>query len=309
MPLRPSEADALVEVAEELVRQVAAEASGKRIGGGRPGRWREEPAGVLAPREEPAGPEATRFMSMVMGSGMPHLLAAAGELRARTPMLTNTDKDPLCLITATVQVSDTAEVIGRLAEHPDVRREDDGLTWWGRELDPLERETTLAQARVLMRERGEDPDSVIADDGPRRWLRGRLKPVEGGLQVEVNSRERLERFLELLRGLGEEPVVEKRLVIDPAQDMALPEVGSLVSLGASADSQAVWLKHFPDQPLPALDGRTPRQAALRERDAPRLERLLRELEHDADVLVSRGMPAPDIGRLRKELQAPASAWL
>ena len=97
-------------------------------------------------------------------------------------------------------------------------------------------------------------------------------------------------------------------MIDPAQDMPQVRAGQLLSLGGSHESQAAWLQHFPDQPLPALEGRTPREAARRPQDAARLEALLRELEHDADVVVSRGMPAPDIGQLRGELTAPASAW-
>jgi hypothetical protein len=112
-----------------------------------------------------------------------------------------------------------------------------------------------------------------------------------------------------LRDLGEEPEVSERLVIDPAQDMPQMRAGQLLAIGGSEASQAAWLTHFPDQRLPALGDRTPREAALRPRDAPRLEALLREFEHDVDILRERGRPAPDINLLRKELQTPASAWL
>jgi len=307
VPLRPTEADGVAELTEELIYHVASAASGKEINGGRRGRWRHEPAGVLAGQSKPASPEVASFFSKVLGSGMPRLLAMIGELRGRAPKLVNSDKDPLCLINATIRVGDARAVAERLGSHPDIRREGEGLTWWGRELDELERASTQAEVRTLLRERGDDPDTIEMG-GSERWLRGWIKPHEDGLEVHVNSRQRLERFLGLLRELGEEPVVSKQLVIDPAQDMPQVRVGELLSLGGSEESQAAWLEHFPDRPLPALDGRTPREAARRPHDAVRLEALLRELEHDADVLVGRGMPAPDIGRLRKELQAPASAW-
>jgi hypothetical protein len=35
---------------------------------------------------------------------------------------------------------------------------------------------------------------------------------------------------------------------------------------------------------------------------------LRELEHDADLLAHRGLPAADVDRLRDELQMPVDAW-
>jgi hypothetical protein len=307
VPLRPSEADTVAELAEEMMYDVVSAAAGKEIKCARPDR--QEPAGVLAARAEPASPEVAAFFSKVLGSGMPQLLALVGELRNRTPDLRNTDKEPMCLINAVVEVTDAAAAADGLAGHSDFEYDGDELTWWGRELDELERATTAAEVRAMLRERGEDP-SALVNDGPQRWLRGRIKPREDGFEVDVNSRERLERFLELLRGFGQEPVVSEKLVIDPAQDLALPSVGALLTLGGgSEEANAAWLAHFADQPLPALDGHTPRQASRRQQYAPRLEALLRELEHDADILVSRGMQAPDIDRLRQELDAPAAAWL
>jgi tetratricopeptide (TPR) repeat protein len=307
-PLRPTEADGVAELAEELMCRVASVASGREISRRRPGRSREKPAGVLAGLSDPASPAVASFASTVIASGMPQLLTAVGELRSRAPALVNTDQNPLCLIDATITVTDARAVAERLARHPDFERDGEELTWWGRELDELERASAEAEMRALLRERGEDPDAVVAS-GPRRWLRGRIKPLDDGFEVHVNSRERLERLLKLLREEDVEPVVSRQLVIDPAQDMPQVRVGSLLSLGGSGESQAAWLAHFPDQPLPALGGRTPREAARNERDAPRLEALLRELEHDADILAGRGLPAPDIASLRRELQAPAAAWL
>jgi hypothetical protein len=240
---------------------------------------------------------------------MPQLLAFVGELRERAPQLRNTDEDPLCLINATVRVGDAAVAADRLAEHPDFDRDEEGaLTWWGREMDALERASGDAEVRALLRERGEDADAIVAD-APRRWVRGQVKPLEDAFELDVNSRERLTRFLELLRELGEEPEVSEPLVIDPAQDMPQLRAGDLVAMGGSEESQEAWLTHLPDQRLPALGDRTPREAAQRPADAPRLEALLRDFEHNADLLRAQGRPAPDIERLREELRAPVSAWL
>lgn len=309
IPLRPTEAEAVVELAEELVYHVVSSASGRELKREPRGPGSEEPAGVLAGQSEQAGPEYTSFVSTVVGSGMPRLLALIGELRTRAPKLCNTDRDPLCLIKATVVVGDPYAAAERLASRPDFRREEDALTWWGREMDDLERASAQAEVRSMLRERGEDPEAVAVDES-QRWIRGTIKPLAHGLEVDVNSRERLERLLALLHDLGEDPAVSEQLVIDPSQDMALPPLGAMMTLGPSSrDSHEAWLTHLPDQPLPALHGRTPRQAAARPRDAARLEAFLRELEHDADILVSRGAPAPDISRLREELQAPAEAWM
>lgn len=308
VPLGPAEADRVAELAEEFVCHLLSAESGEDIKRPSRNRWREEPAGVLAAQTQSPIHEVASFVSMVVATSMPELLAFVAELRARTPQLVNTDKDTICLINATVRVSDPQTVVERLADHPDLEQRDEELTWWGREMDEFERAGTEAEVRALMRTQGEEFDpSMMA--GPQRWIRGRVKACEGGLEIDVNSRERLARFLDVLRELGEQPEVCKQLAIDPTQDLPQRRAGHLLSVGGSVESQATWLAYFPDQPLPALDGRTPREAAHRERDAARLEAVLRELEHDADILAGRGMPAPDIDLLREELQAPVSAWL
>lgn len=309
VPLRPREADEITETAEEMIGRIAAAVRDMEPPEVPPGRWLEAPAGVLAPQVEPVPPDVATFAGQVICSGMPQLLAYVGELRERAPELRNTDEDPICLVNATVRVGDPDGLTERLAEHPDFDLDGEGaLTWWGREMDALERASGEAEVRALLREHGEDPDTARTD-APRRWVRGRVKPSAEGLEVDVNSRERLERFLQLLRKLGEHPEMGRQRVIDPAQDMPQFRAGDLMAMGGSEESQEAWLTHVSDQPLPALEGRTPREAAQRTGDAPRLEALLREFEHDADLLRAQGRPAPDIDRLRGELRAPASAWL
>lgn len=307
IPLRPSEGDALAELAEELMHTVVSAMSGQRIEPRRRAKAAPDPYGVLVAQTEPASPEVADLLGKVVGSGLPRLVAMLHEMRDAAPRLVNTDRDPLCLVKATVGVADPAGAARRLADHPDVERDADALVWYGRELDDMERATSLAELRAYLRAQGEDAE-VAEPDGPRRWLRGRIQPTGGGFDVDVNSKERFERFLYLLRELGEDPSVSSKLVIDPAQDLPQLRSGSMVPFAASEDTHAAWAEHWPDQKLPALRGHTPRAAASRPADQPRLEALLRELEHDADLLADRGLPVPDVGRLRKELQMPAETW-
>ena len=304
--LRPREADEGADLVQELTYTVASNATGKNA----PGRSRGnhgEPHGVLASITEPSSPLVARFVSMVIGSGMPQLLAFVAQLRDAQPKLVNTDKDPLCLIKATVAVDDVSAVVARLSEHPDFRVEDGTITWWGRELDALERETSLAELRTVLKEHGEDPE-LSEPDTPRRWLRGSISLTEDGLEVDVNSRERFERLLRLLAKAGSTTEVVKKLVIDPAQDISLPRIGSVLGGVSSEEADEAWRRHWPDQELPALGGMTPRQTARSERRKPWLEALLRELEHDADQLARYGRRASDIDSLRAELGMPATAF-
>jgi|SRR5579884_1259344 len=115
-----------------------------------------------------------------------------------------------------VAVSSLAEVTARLAAHPEFDLEDATSKWWGRELDTMERETSLAELRAWLKQHGEDPALAAQSDGPQHWLRGLISIGDGTLEVDVNSRERFDRVLTLLTDVGGAPEVVKQLVIDPA---------------------------------------------------------------------------------------------
>ncbi len=61
-----------------------------------------------------------------------------------------------------------------------------------------------------------------------------------------------------------------------------------------------WEKHWLDEQVAALRGRTPRQAA-RGKQRPLLEALLRQFEYEADLLAAEGKSGVDTGWLREEL--------
>jgi hypothetical protein len=132
-------------------------------------------------------------------------------------------------------------------------------------------------------------------------LRGRLEPHPDGFEVSVNSEERLQALVELLGGLGAEPELGRRSVIDPAQDMPPIGLGMPLPFGASQQAVDAWQSLWPDERVPALGGATPRTASRHAQSRPQLEAVLREFEHDAYVLARAGRPAPDLERLRGEL--------
>lgn len=257
---------------------------------------------MLVAGQEPESAEVGDLAGKIAGSALPALVADVLEGRSAGPRICNTDGDALCVIRAHLGVDEPAATARGLAAHADVEDDDGVLVWWGRALDALERETMLAQVRSQY---GDIPE----EDGPQRWLRGRIHPRDGGFEVEVNSSERFERLVDLFRELGEEPRISRKSVFDPGRDLPQLRRGPQFPFAGSREANAAWCEGWPDQPLPALGGRTPRRAAGREADMPRLEALLRELEHDADLMARRGLEVPDIGGLRRELQMPVEAWL
>ena len=297
--LRPSEGDGAADLVHEASVALAKELTGKRGRGPRRHRDREpDPHGVIVELAEPIPPEIAALMSKVLGSLLPGIVGEVGRRRATGPKLTNTDGHRLRMITAAVTVNDPAAVTATLAAHADFRVEDAGeLSWWGRELSELEREGMLAQIRSLPG----DGEPIEEPDEPQRWLRGRLKPKPDGFDISVNSDERLEALVELLLGLGADPELSRRSVIDPAQDMPPIRLGMPMPFGASQDAVDNWQALWPDERVPALGGVTPRTASRRPQSRSRLEAVLREFEHDAYVLARAGQPAPDLDRLRAEL--------
>jgi hypothetical protein len=99
--------------------------------------------------------------------------------------------------------------------------------------------------------------------------------------VEVNSQQRLTRLLGILRNVGADPVITSEKRIDPAMDFAWAS-GQRASEGGAAAAAEGWEKFWLDEKVPALLGRTPRQAA-RGRERPYLEAMLRQFEYEAGL--------------------------
>jgi len=135
-------------------------------------------------------------------------------------------------------------------------------------------------------------------------VRGVLRVRGREITVEVNSVQRLTRLAGILRKVGAEPEVTSEKRIDPAQDFAWPAVQRAAQGGAAAAAEG-WEKFWLDEQIPALSGRTPRQAA-RSRERPYLEALLRQFEYEAGLLAADGKTGVDTAWLREQLDMPSN---
>lgn len=301
--LSPEEGDSAASLVDEAASDLMRVISGKRARG--PRRRKAEPHGVLADLIEEPEPQAVELIANITAALLPSLVGGIRHARQAGPKLTNTDGDPLKMISATVATQEPLALAAkRLEEHPDFRRaeqDEQTITWWGRQLSAAEREQALQSLRAQLERDGDGELEIGEAQEPQRWLRGSLRVAQDGFEVEVNSEQRLQDLLALLDELRLGPEVRRRSAIDPSAD--LPLRGSRGPLGFGETPAAVhaWERHWLEQRTPALEGLSPRAAASREHHRPRLEALLRTLEHDADHLQRRGEPVPDFERLRDEL--------
>ena len=260
-----------------------------------------EPLGVYADDQEPVPAGMAGLIGKVAGAMITRIVADVHRYRATPPAIANTDGDPMCLITATIAVQEGTA--GKLAARPDFDRdsdEPDRVTWWGALIPDGQREAMMAEAMAQLRAQGHK--DVEAPAGPQRWVRGVLRVRGREVTVEVNSQQRLTRLLGILRKVGADPVVTSEKRIDPAQDFAWP-VGQRASQGGMAAAAEGWEKFWLDEKLPALFGRTPRQAA-RGRERPYLEAMLRQFEYEAGLLAADGKTGIDTAWLREQLDMP-----
>lgn len=96
------------------------------------------------------------------------MIVAYTTWRDAPPRLTNTDGDPLLIITSTINVAD-GELRRPLKTHPDFETAEDHFTWWGREMTATEK----AQAVAKLKQQGYEPEEE--EPGTQRWVRGKVE--------------------------------------------------------------------------------------------------------------------------------------
>ena len=258
--LSPSEADAAAEsIDEAALAMVQALAGEPELPPAPIPFGHAEPYGVYADDQEPVPAGMASLIGKVAGAMITRIVADVHRYRATPPTIANTDGDPMCLISVTIAVEEGTA--GKLAARPDFDRdtgEPDRVTWWGALIPDGQREAMMAEAMAQLRAQGNG--DVEAPEGPQRWVRGVLRVRDREITVEVNSRQRLTRLLDILRKVGANPVVTSEKRIDPAMDVAWP-VGQRASQGGAAAAAEGWERFWLDEKVPALLGRTPRQAA------------------------------------------------
>jgi hypothetical protein len=261
-----------------------------------------EPHGVYADDQEPVSAEMASLVGKVAGAMITRIAADVHRYRATPPAIANTDGDPMCLISATIAVEEGT--VGKLAARPDFdldTDEPDRVTWWGALIPDGQHEAMMAEAMAQLRAQGHR--HVETPEGPQRWIRGVLRARGREITVEVNSQQRLTRLFDILRKVGANPVVTSEKRIDPAMDFAWA-AGQRASHGGAAAAAEGWEKFWLDEKVPALLGRTPRQAA-RGPERPYLEAMLRQFEYEADLLAADGKTGLDTAWLREQLDMPS----
>ena len=300
--LSPAEADAAAESIDEAGLAMAQALAGEPEVPPTPIPFgHAEPHGVYADDQEPVPAGVASLMGKVTGAMITRIAADVHRYRATPPAIANTDGDPVCLIGATIVVGEGTA--GKLAARPDFVRdcdEPDRVTWWGALIPDGQREAMMAEAMAQLRAQGHK--EVEAPEGPQRWVRGVLRVRGREITVEVNSVQRLTHLVEILRKVGADPVVTLEKRIDPALDFAWA-AGQRAAQGGAAAAAEGWEKFWLDEKVPALFGRTPRQAA-RGRERPYLEALLRQFEYEADLLTADSKTGVDTAWLREQLDMP-----
>jgi hypothetical protein len=300
--LSPAEADAAAESIDEAALAMVQALAGEPEVPPTPIPFgHAEPHGVYADDQEPVSAEMASLVGKVAGAMTTRIAADVHRYRATPPGIANTDGDPMCLISATIAVGEGTA--GKLAARPDFDRdsdEPDRVTWWGALIPDGQREAMMAEAMAQLRAQGHK--EVEVPEGPQRWVRGVLRVRGREITIGVNSVQRLTRLVEILRKVGADPVVTSEKRIDPAMDFAWA-AGQRAAQGGAAAAAEGWEKFWLDEKVPALFGRTPRQAA-RGRERPYLEAMLRQFEYEAGLLAAEGRTGVDIAWLREQLDMP-----
>jgi tetratricopeptide (TPR) repeat protein len=169
-----------------------------------------------------------------------------------------------------------------------------------------------------------EPDDPQDEPGVRAfaWLEanksdsrrsyGHIEIRSGRLRLECNSRQRLEkgrRLIEQRAGAFLRHTGDALRSLDSIQQQALseprrpkkgavpPELEREIVLKFKREHYATWA----DEPLPALDGKTPRQAVKTDQGRQAVENLLRMMENGEERLRKEGGPAFDFTPIRQDL--------
>jgi hypothetical protein len=232
------------------------------------------------------------------------------------PRLQNRDGHETVWTTCHFDVREPSSVIRTLDDHPEMEREvfqsDEGKEVW-----------------LWCGEAAQGEEVIF----------GHVELRDGELTMEANSRERGERFRELIEAAAGDAVVHRATkheditaqvmedlrsgrVPEPAAQWGptlpsaplgksplgetpssptMPDLPPAVLEETILSFQAQHYHRWVDEPVPALDGRTPREAASDPELAPKVEELIRGLEGMYEDALRHGHPAYDPSWIWEEL--------
>ena len=270
-------------------------------------RSNTRPHGVLSELFDPMEATEADITSKVLANSLPNLIGMVEADRRRVPEVRNTDGEEIKLISASFPVKDPGLLRRRLAADIDFEDSsneagappaDSQVTWFGRPMTADESAAALGQFAAESRRRGLGP--VKASDRVQRWVRGSLYFETGQVRVEVNSWPRFEALSAKLRAMGAgRPVISR--MVEPSMDLAWEGGRLLTGRSNGPEADAAWEEHWVTEKVPALEGATPTAAAKDPRQVVLLEKLLRQFEHDADLVKRSGGSPMDFEPLRARL--------
>ncbi len=299
----PADGERLAGLAREMFEQLCRVLLGEqRSGGARKPRGRPSP--VLEDELPPE--ESWDLVSKLVAQALPTLWGLQRAKDREGLRLTNTDGHPLVQIDARVRVENSSKAWRGLERLSDFESSDgpEGsgrLLWRGRAMSAAEAATARERMAVALAAEGRSLED-FESPGPQRFIRGFLQRDAATIEVNVNSEERFELLLEILRSLGGEVAIESVERSDIANLLPDRPGLRLAALGVPSEAAGlVWAESWLSEKVPALGDRTPRAAARSREGRTKLEALLREFEHDADLARLAGKTPVDVGWLRREL--------
>jgi hypothetical protein len=212
-----------------------------------------------------------------------HRFWVAHVVHRTLPTLVTAEGDLMEFGKVVFDVADRETLVAALNRHPDLVEEDGGgWTWFEKSDDDL--------SRSLGRLRFEDDRLVLEVTSRARAERGRrllAEAASGALRHRSSRYEDVREAIARRAGAAEE---------DPPSSIDPDEAAALI-----LEYKQRHYRTWPDEALPALDGRTPRQAAGSERLRPRLIDLLKEIENSEVRAARPASPAYDFGWMWQEL--------
>jgi hypothetical protein len=301
IPLTPDEGDTLADAVLEFADTVVAEDDPKKKSAAAFIQLVDDgPPGAIVTRRQPLSPDIGLFLTHVLSGVLPLLLEELGRMRAKPLALQNTDGEPLEFFSVHIEVADLDLLQASLQQHPDIKLEDEEISWLGRTMTPSEAATSRAELEAYAEREG--VELMDPPDEAPRYTRAFIKIVDGELVTEVNSAGRLDGLIALLEEAGAQPRVTSKVRIDPAMDWPVPgSVEPTDDRGMSAEAIAAWQEAWLDEEVPALGGLTPRKAAEDDYGRLDLESLLRTFEYRAAQQRAEGRVAVDVEWLRTQL--------
>ncbi len=200
--------------------------------------------------------------------------------------LTNTAGEELVLSKAVYQVMNRGALIASLRSKVEIDENEEGTSFVWLEPAAAEGTTILGNFRVAGRE------LTLECNSKQRLKRGKTMLAELAGPAVKFQRDEFTTQAQIKRDLKENPRPAKS-----AADEIPPEVERMVVGKYMEEHYAKW----PDMKLPALGGKSPRQAVKNAEGKREVAELLKQFENDEERNRREGRYAYDVSRLRTEL--------